>query len=107
MQKPNIAKKILVVDDEPITRQSLTDILRLEGFTVASAPTGEAAVEYIRNHSIDLIVLDLRMPGMGGMDVMRAISQISPETEIILLTAHGSMETAVDALRFRVHDYRQ
>jgi DNA-binding response OmpR family regulator len=45
------------------------------------------------------------MPGMGGMDVMRAISQISPNTEVILLTAHGSMETAVDALRYRVHDY--
>lgn len=96
---------ILVVDDEPITRQSLTDILRLEGYTVASVPNGEAAVEYIRMYSVDLIVLDLRMPGMGGMDVMRAISQISPDTEIILLTAHGSMETAVDALRYRVHDY--
>ena len=96
---------ILVVDDEPITRQSLTDILRLEGYTVASVPNGEAAVEYIRMYSVDLIVLDLRMPGMGGMDAMRAISQISPDTEIILLTAHGSMETAVDALRYRVHDY--
>jgi DNA-binding response OmpR family regulator len=96
---------ILVVDDEPITRQSLTDILRLEGYTVASVPNGEAAVEYIRMNIVDLIMLDLRMPGMGGMDVMRAISQISPDTEIILLTAHGSMETAVDALRYRVHDY--
>jgi len=96
---------ILVVDDEPITRQSLTDILRLEGYKVASVPHGEAAVEHIRMYSVDLIVLDLRMPGMGGMEVMRAISQISPDTEIILLTAHGSMETAVDALRYRVHDY--
>jgi DNA-binding response OmpR family regulator len=101
----NMKGSLLVVDDEPITRQSLTDILRLEGFTVASVPTGEAAIEYIRNHAVDLIVLDLRMPGMGGMDVMRAISQISPETEIILLTAHGSMDTALDALRYRVHDY--
>ncbi len=96
---------ILVVDDEPITRQSLTDILRLEGYKVASAPNGEAAVEHIRMYSVDLIVLDLRMPGMGGMEVMKAISQISPDTEIVLLTAHGSMETAVDALRYRVHDY--
>jgi DNA-binding response OmpR family regulator len=96
---------ILVVDDEPITRQSLTDILRLEGYSVASVPNGEAAIEHIRMYSIDIIVLDLRMPGMGGMDVMRAISQISPSTEIILLTAHGSMETVMDALRYRVHDY--
>jgi DNA-binding response OmpR family regulator len=96
---------LLVVDDEPITRQSLTDILRLEGYSVTSVPNGEEAVEHLRRYSVDLVVLDLRMPGMGGMDVMRAVSQISPETEIILLTAHGSMETAVDALRFRVHDY--
>jgi len=96
---------ILVVDDEPITRQSLTDILRLEGYNVSSVPNGEAAVDYIRMYSVDLIVLDLRMPGMGGMEVVRALGQMSPDTEIILLTAHGSMETAVDALRHRVHDY--
>ena len=96
---------ILVVDDEPITRQSLTDILRLEGFTVSSVPNGEAAVDYIRMYSVDLIILDLRMPGLGGMEVVRVLGQMSPDTEIILLTAHGSMETAVDALRHRVHDY--
>jgi len=96
---------LLVVDDEPITRQSLTDILRLEGYTVHSVPNGEAAVDFVRMYSVDLIVLDLRMPGMGGMEVMRALSQLSQDTEIILLTAHGSMETAVDALRHRIHDY--
>jgi DNA-binding response OmpR family regulator len=56
-------------------------------------------------YSVDLIILDLRMPGMGGMEVVRVLGQMSPDTEIILLTAHGSMETAVDALRHRVHDY--
>jgi DNA-binding response OmpR family regulator len=96
---------LLVVDDEPITRQSLTDILRLEGYNVSSVPNGEAAVDYIRMYTVDLIVLDLRMPGMGGMEVVRALSQLSQDTEIVLLTAHGSMETAVDALRHRVHDY--
>jgi DNA-binding response OmpR family regulator len=96
---------LLVVDDEPITRQSLTDILRLEGYTVNYVPNGEAAIEFVRMYPVDLIVLDLRMPGMGGMEVMRALSQLSRDTEIILLTAHGSMETAMDALRYRVHDY--
>jgi DNA-binding response OmpR family regulator len=96
---------LLVVDDEPITRQSLTDILLLEGYNVNSVPNGEAAIDHVRLYPVDLIVLDLRMPGMGGMEVMRALSQLSQDTEIILLTAHGSMETAVDALRYRVHDY--
>ena len=96
---------ILVVDDEPVARQSLGDILRLEGYQVTAVANGELAVDHIRNYAVDLIVLDLKMPGMNGMDVVQVVNQISPDTEIILLTAHGSMETAVEALRQRVHDY--
>ena len=96
---------ILVVDDEPVTRQSLTEILRLEGYSVNSVPNGEAAVDFVRMHSVDLILLDLRMPGMSGLEVIKVMSQMSPDTEIIMLTAHGSMETAVEALRHRIHDY--
>lgn len=96
---------ILVVDDEPVTRQSLTDILRLEGYTVSSVANGEAAVDYIRTYSVDLMLLDLRMPGMSGLEVIKVTTQLSPDTEIIMLTAHGSMETAVEALRHRIHDY--
>ncbi len=96
---------ILVVDDEPVARQSLSDILRLEGYQVTSVANGELAVEHIRQYTVDLIVLDLKMPGMNGMDVVQVVNQLAPDTEIILLTAHGSMETAVEALRQRVHDY--
>lgn len=96
---------ILVVDDEPIARQSLTDILRLEGYNVVSVSNGELAVEHVRTYATDLILLDLKMPGMNGLDVVQVVNQISPETEIILLTAYGTMETAVEALRQRVHDY--
>ena len=96
---------ILVVDDEPIARQSLTDILRLEGYNVLAFPNGELAVEHVRHNSVELILLDLKMPGMNGLDVVQVVNQISPDTEIILLTAHGSMESAVEALRQRVHDY--
>jgi len=96
---------ILVVDDEQVARQSLSDILRLEGYNVASVANGEQAVEHLRNHSVDLIVLDLKMPGMNGLDVIQVANQIAPEVEIILLTAFGSMESAVEALRQRVHDY--
>lgn len=96
---------ILVVDDEPIARQSLSDILRLEGYSVTAIANGELAVEHVRRFAVDLILLDLKMPGMNGLDVVQVVNQISPDTEIILLTAYGSMETAVQALRQRVHDY--
>lgn len=96
---------ILVVDDEQVERQSLTDILRLEGYHVTAVANGEAAVDYVRLNSVDLMMLDLRMPGMNGLEVTKVVSRISPDTEIILLTAYGSMETAIEALRNRVHDY--
>jgi DNA-binding response OmpR family regulator len=96
---------ILVVDDEPVARQSLTDILKLEGYSVASAPNGHAAVEHVRTHPVDLMIVDLRMPGMDGLEVVQVVNQISPETEVILLTAFGSTETAIQALRLRIHDY--
>jgi DNA-binding response OmpR family regulator len=96
---------ILVVDDEPVARQSLSEILRLEGYAVNAVPNGQAAVEYVRTHPVELVVVDLRMPGMDGLEVVQVVNQISPETEVILLTAFGSTETAIQALRLRVHDY--
>jgi DNA-binding response OmpR family regulator len=97
--------QILVVDDEPVARQSLSDILRLEGYSVNSVPNGQAAVEYVRTHPVELMIVDLRMPGMDGLEVVQVVNQISPETEVILLTAFGSTESAIQALRLRIHDY--
>jgi DNA-binding response OmpR family regulator len=96
---------ILVVDDEPVARQSLSDILRLEGYNVSSAANGHAAIEHVRMHPVDLVIVDLRMPGMDGLEVVQVVNQVSPETEVILLTAFGSTETAIQALRLRIHDY--
>jgi len=96
---------ILVVDDEPVTRKSLTDILRLEGYNVLSVGNGQAAVEYVRTHHVELVVVDLRMPGMDGLEVVQVVNQLSPDTEVVLLTAFGSTETAIQALRLRIHDY--
>ena len=98
---------ILIVDDEPVARKSLTDILRLEGYSVASAPNGQAAVEHIRTHHVDLMIVDLRMPGMDGLEVVQVVNQLAPDTEVVLLTAHASTETAIQALRLRIHDYLQ
>jgi DNA-binding response OmpR family regulator len=97
--------KILVVDDEEAPRRSLAEILRLEGCQVLSAADGEEAIKLIRRESFDLILLDLKMPGMDGLEVLRLATQITPETQIVLLTAHGSLESAIEALRYGAHDY--
>ncbi|HSG44817.1 MAG TPA: response regulator transcription factor [Anaerolineales bacterium] len=96
---------ILVVDDEPVARQSLSEILRLEGYSVNAVPNGQAAVEYVRTHPVDLMIVDLRMPGMDGLEVVQVVNNVSPETEVVLLTAFGSTESAIQALRLRIHDY--
>jgi DNA-binding response OmpR family regulator len=64
-------------------------------------------VEHVRTHHVDLMVVDLRMPGMDGLEVVQVVNQIAPDTEIILLTAFASTETAIQALRLRIHDYLQ
>jgi DNA-binding response OmpR family regulator len=97
--------KILVVDDEPAVRESLDEILRLEGYQVVSIENGELAIKTLQSEIFDLILLDLKMPGMDGIDVMRLATKIAPDTKIILLTGHGSMESAVEALRHSAHDY--
>jgi DNA-binding response OmpR family regulator len=96
---------ILVVDDENIERQTLAEILRLEGYHVTAVANGESAVDYVRLNPVDLILLDLRMPGMSGLDVIKVINHTFPEVAIILFTAHGSMESAIEALKNRVQDY--
>jgi DNA-binding response OmpR family regulator len=77
----------------------------LEGYNVASVASGEAAIEFLRLNTVDLVILDLRMHGMSGLETAKVIRRVSPDVELILLTAHGSMETAIEALRQRVHDY--
>jgi DNA-binding response OmpR family regulator len=101
----NPRASVIVVDDEPVERQALSEILRLEGYRVSALANGESAVDHVRLNNVDVMILDLRMPGMGGLDVVKVVNRLNPDLEIILLTAYGSMETAIDALRNRVHDY--
>ncbi|BAJ63209.1 MULTISPECIES: response regulator transcription factor [Anaerolinea] len=97
--------RILIVDDEEVARLSLAEILKLEGYLIRTAASGEAAVDLLRRETFDVMILDLKMPGMGGMDVLRTIVDTLPDLKVIVLTAHGSMDTAIQALRYRVHDY--
>jgi DNA-binding response OmpR family regulator len=119
---------LLVVDDEETTRRSLADILSLEGYQVKSARNGDEAIALISENPFDLLLLDLKMPGTDGLDVLRYVTgdeyyaqQVhrissslinnSPGTReivrptVILLTAHGSLESAIEALHYGAQDY--
>lgn len=97
--------RILLVDDEQTIRHSLGEILRLEGYEVVTAEGGEVAIEYLHRETFDLVLLDLKMPGLSGLDVLGYINSAAPDTKVILLTAHGSLESAIEALRQGAHDY--
>jgi two-component system OmpR family response regulator len=99
------AAKILVVDDEESIRFYLREVLERDGHMVTSVDSGEAALQSVQTESFDLAMIDLQLPGIGGMQVLKTLRQVSPNTSIIVLTAHASLETAVEALRQGAHDY--
>ena len=96
---------ILVVDDELATRESLREILELEGFRVSQADSGEAALDILGQGPVDLVLLDLKMKSMDGLETTEAAKRLSPETVIIMLTAHGTLESAIGAMRHGAFDY--
>ncbi len=90
---------ILVVDDEPAMRLLVTSILRDEGYDVTATANGEEALQLIERRHHHLIISDLKMPGMSGVDLLERVKQEDPETAVILLTAFGTVEGAVEAMR--------
>lgn len=96
---------ILVADDEDGVRESLAEVLRDEGYTVVAAADGTSALEALDRQEFDVVLSDLRMPGADGMDVLRHAHEISPQTLVLLMTAHATVETAVEALRQGAQDY--
>jgi len=99
------AARILVVDDEEHIRASMKELLTRDGYEVFVAESGEAALRLIDTHSFDLALIDLKLGGIGGIEVLTALRQKSPQTVAIVLTAYASLETAVAALRQGAHDY--
>ncbi len=97
--------QILIVDDEPLIRQSLYEILRIEGYRVQMASSGEEATEIVKNNKIDIVLTDLKLPKMNGIELLTKIKKDSKETEIIVITGYGSIETAVEAMKNGAFDY--
>ena len=100
-------KSILVVDDEKSQREILEMILSGEGYDVTTASSGEAAMKFVESRRFDLVLTDLKMTGMSGLDLLKELTNFDKSIIVILLTAHGSVDSAVDALRLGAFDYLQ
>ncbi|MEW6542124.1 MAG: sigma-54 dependent transcriptional regulator [Nitrospirota bacterium] len=103
MQEPDA--KILVVDDDAVARDLLVEALRKEGYGVESVADGHEAIRRGRETKFDLVLTDMRMGAVDGMTVLREFKQFSPETSTVLLTAFGSMEGAIEAIKQGAYDY--
>jgi DNA-binding response OmpR family regulator len=97
--------KILVVDDEPTIRETLAEMLNVEGREIVTAASGEEALALLQKETFDLMLLDLIMPGLDGLQVMEKVHKMAPNTIIIMLTAHGTLPSAIQAMRHGAHDY--
>ncbi len=96
---------ILVVDDSPDIRFTMSEVLRAKGFSVESASDGQEAIDILDNRFFDIVLTDLSMPRKTGMDVLRFVTQHSPETICIIITGFGSIQGAVEALKMGAYDY--
>ena len=96
---------ILIADDEKTFRDTLARVLTEEGYDVVTAPNGEAAIQEISNQDFDLAFVDVRMPGIDGLQLLDEIGKVSPQTSVIIATAYGSIGSAVQALKRGAYDY--
>ena len=99
--------RILIVDDQDNARGMLSEMLQAEDYEVDQAPSGEAACLMVAEASYDLVITDLRMGDVGGLEVLQRTREASPLTEVIVMTAFGTVEDAVEAMRFGAHDFVQ
>ncbi|MDP8236230.1 MAG: response regulator [Candidatus Erginobacter occultus] len=97
--------KILIVDDEESMRLTLSLLFRKQGYEVSTASSGEEAVAMVDREIFEVVITDLKMKGLSGLDVLHHVKRVHPETEVIILTAHGTIGNAVEAMKLGAFDY--
>jgi two-component system response regulator PilR (NtrC family) len=95
----------LIADDEQGVRESLAEVFQEEGYEVLQASSGSEALDLIEKHDVDLVISDLKMPGADGLEVLQRTREISPQTLVLIMTAHATVDSAVAALRRGAHDF--
>ena len=96
---------ILVVDDEPLVRRSLSEFLTLEGYCVSTASNGREALELLKNYTADIVITDIKMPELTGIQLLQQIRLNYPDIAVIFITGYGSIENAVEAMKEGAFDY--
>jgi len=97
-------KSVLIVDDEKIMRESLRDWLK-DSYNVTTAETGEETIELIKNHDFDALILDVRLTGKSGIEILKEVKQIKPQINSIIMTAYPSVELAIEAMKAGAAEY--
>ena len=97
--------RILVVDDEEIIRESLSGWLQKDGYTLGAAPDGPTAVEEVRRSPWSILLVDLKMPGMDGLQVLEEVKKLQPDAAVVIMTAYATVDTAVTAMKNGAYDY--
>jgi DNA-binding response OmpR family regulator len=105
MDSVNENSHVLVVDDEGAIRYSVSKTLQRVGYNVNEAASGEEALDIMKKQRYDVVLTDIRMPGLTGVELLRKIKEIAPDAIVILMTGYASLGTAVEALRLGAHDY--
>ncbi|MBF0119852.1 MAG: response regulator [Desulfobacterales bacterium] len=97
--------KILLVDDEIVFTKNISKLLKYRGFKVTAVNSGDAAIQELEKSSYDVIVLDLKMPGMDGITTLKEIQKLGLFSQTLILTGHGSVDSAMDAIKLGAYDY--
>ncbi|MGB9438160.1 MAG: response regulator, partial [Desulfobacterales bacterium] len=96
---------ILIIDDDDQLRKSFQKLLSEEGYTAESAASGEAGLEIIKDRLPDLVIVDIRLPGMNGLETFQTIHRLEPKLPVVIMTAYGTTETAIEATKMGAFDY--
>ena len=97
--------RLLLVDDEEQFVEALSERLTMRDYDVTTSLTGEDAIEKIKNYNFDVVILDVRLPGIEGAEVLREIKNLKPLAEVIMLTGHGTVEMAIEGMKLGAFDF--